>query len=61
MKVGDYVAKVSNPWLEDKKGPHNSAPIGIIVSKGAIKWSWEVLAPNGEIMLHRETSLQVIK
>ena len=61
MKVGDYVAKFVNPWLGGGRGLSSLVPAGIIVSKGAMKWSWEVLEPSGRIVPYRETDLKVIK
>ena len=64
MKVGDYVARIENkwqehnPWMEFPNDP--PIPLGIIVSKGAYKQSWEVLESCGKIAHWLETRLKVV-
>jgi hypothetical protein len=64
MKVGDYVAKIENkwqkhnPWMEFPDEP--PVPLGMIISKGNMKFSWDVLEPSGRIISHRSKTLKVI-
>ena len=64
MKAGDYVAKIKskwqehNPWMQFPDEP--SVLLGVIISKGSMKHSWDVLESSGRISSHRQTTLKVI-
>lgn len=64
LNIGDYVAKIENkweeynPWMEFPDEP--PVPLGMIVSKGHMKFSWDVLEPCGKITVHRNTTLKLV-
>ena len=41
MKIGDYVARSDNPWMEFPEEP--PVPLGIVVSKSVSRETGEVL------------------
>jgi hypothetical protein len=65
LKVGDYVARITNkwqqhnPWMEfpaDKQ----PVPLGIIVSGGHVAFSWDVLESSGKIVTWHYQALKAI-
>ena len=67
MKVGDYVAKITNDWQKHNKWmefpDEKPVPLGIIVSRseGNATWFWDVLMSCGGIESFNENYLVVIR
>ena len=65
MKIGDYVAKVTNEWQRHNKWmdfEEEVEPLGIIVGKtvNGASWFWDVLLANGKIQSLNEAYLKVV-
>ena len=70
MKVGDYVAKITNEWQKHNKWmefpDELPTPLGIIVEEGP--WnatttrdkSWIIMKPNGVLVDISENKIKVI-
>ena len=65
MKVGDYVAKITNEWQKHnnwREFPEEKpVPFGIIVGRSPRgDWFWDVLMNCGEIECFNENHLKVV-
>ena len=65
MKVGDYVAKITNEWQKHNKWmefpDEKPVPLGIIVGRSSInEWCWDVLTSSGKIEAIAENHIKII-
>ncbi len=69
MKVGDYVAKITNEWQKHNKWmefpDELPVPLGIIVGKGHRPTGgverWLVLVPDGSLIEYSENHIKIIE
>lgn len=65
MKIGDYVAKITNEWQRHNKWmdfDEELEPLGIIVGRDQFgaSWFWDVLLSDGTVQSLNENYLKVI-
>ncbi len=64
MKVGDYVAKITNEWQKHNKWmefpDEEPIPLGVIVDQSGASWMWDVLTAEGTVVEYNENYLVVI-
>ena len=64
MKIGDYVAKITNEWQKHNKWlefpDHTAVPLGVIVGGGE-NLGYQVLTADGTVIEIAESDIKVIK
>jgi hypothetical protein len=64
MKIGDYVAKITNEWQKHNRWmefpDEKPEPLGIIISRGRMYDHWGVLKSDGEIIDISENQIEVL-
>ena len=69
MKIGDYVAKITNEWQKHNKWmefpDEKPEPLGVIVGRsqhlnGVYAFSWDVLTSGGVVVSFSQNDLKVV-
>jgi hypothetical protein len=64
MKIGDYVAKITNAWQKHNKWmefpDELPEPLGIIVGSTRGSYGWSILKSDGSIVVLGEKHIKVI-